>query len=48
MKGIKSFEFRVWVRCYVKHKGDFCKLNKIRNKIRSRKLGTTILNYKSN
>ena len=48
MKGMKSFEFRVWARCYVKHKGDFSKLNKIRNKIRSRKLGTTILNYKSN
>jgi hypothetical protein len=47
MKGMKSFEFRVWARCYVKHKGDFTKLNEIRNKIRSRKLGTTILNYKS-
>ena len=43
MKGIKSFEFRVWARCYVKHKGDFTKLNEIRNKIRSKKLGTTIL-----
>jgi len=47
MKGIKSFEFRVWARCYVKHKGDFYKLNEIRNNIRSRKLGTTILNYNS-
>jgi hypothetical protein len=46
MKGMKSFEFRVWARCYVKHKGDFFKLNEIRNKISSRKLGTTILNYK--
>jgi hypothetical protein len=45
---MKSFEFRVWARCYVKHKGDFSKLYEIRNKIRSRKLGTTILNYKSN
>jgi hypothetical protein len=43
MKGMKSFEFRVWARCYIKHKGDFSKLNEIRNKIRSRKLGTTIL-----
>lgn len=42
MKGMKSFEFRVWARSYVKHKGDFTKLNEIRNKIRSRKLGTTI------
>lgn len=47
MKGMKSFEFRVWARCYVKHKGDFSKLNEIRNKIRSRKLGTTLLKYKS-
>jgi hypothetical protein len=47
MKGMKSFEFRVWARCYVKHKGDFNKLNEIRNKIRNRKLGTTILNYKT-
>jgi hypothetical protein len=37
MKGMKSFEFRVWARCYVKHKGDFTKLNEIRNKIRSKK-----------
>jgi hypothetical protein len=43
MKGMKSFEFRIWARCYVKHKGDFTKLNEIRNKIRSRKFGTTIL-----
>jgi hypothetical protein len=47
MKGMKSFEFRVWARCYVKHKGYFYKLNEIRNNIRSRKLGTTILNYNS-
>jgi len=40
MKGMKSFEFRVWARSYVKHKGDFNKLNEIRNKIRFRKLGT--------
>nr|AYE93279.1 LAGLIDADG homing endonuclease [Termitomyces sp.] len=42
MKGMKAFEFRVWARSFVKHKGDFTKLNEIRNKIRSRKLGTTI------
>jgi len=45
MKGMKYFEFRVWVRCYLKHKGDFIKLNAIRNKIRSKKLGTNILSY---
>ena len=44
MKGMKSFEFRVWARCYVKHKGDFIKLNEIRKKIN--KLGITLLNYK--
>jgi hypothetical protein len=43
MKGMKSFEFRVWARCYVKHKGNFIKLNEIRNKIRSKKTGLTIL-----
>jgi len=48
MKGMKSLEFRVWARTYVKHKGNFIKLNEIRNKIRIRKLGTTLLNYKSN
>jgi LAGLIDADG endonuclease len=46
MKGKKSFEFRVWARCYEKHKGDFNKLNEIRNKIRIKKLGTTVLNPK--
>jgi len=40
MKGMKSFEFRVWARSYVKHKGNFIKLNEIRNKIRIKKLGT--------
>ncbi len=38
MKGIKSFEYRVWSGCYIKHKGDFAKLNEIRNRIRSRKI----------
>ena len=47
MKGLKSFEYRVWARCFVKHKGDFNKLNQVRNKVRIRKLGTTMLEYKS-
>lgn len=47
MKGMKSFEFRVWARTYVKHKGNFTKLNEIRNKIRIKKLASTLLNYKS-
>ena len=42
MKGMKSFEFKVWSRSYVKHKGNFTRLNNIRNKISSRKLGTII------
>ena len=45
-KGMKSFEYRVWSRCYVKHKGNYSKLYEIRNKIRSKKLGVTILNQK--
>jgi len=48
MKGMKSFEFKVWARCYMNHKGDFIKLNEIRSKIRSKKLGTTILDNYSN
>lgn len=46
MKGMKSFEFKVWSRSYVKHKGNYLKLNEIRNNIRSRKLGTTIFHCK--
>lgn len=46
MKGMKSFEFKVWSRSYAKHKGNYDKLNEIRNKIRSRKLGTTVFHYK--
>lgn len=47
MKGMKSFEYRVWARSYVKYKGDFNKLNQVRNKIRIRKLGTSMLDNKS-
>ena len=43
MKGMKSFEFKVWSRSYVKYKGDFNKLNEIRNKIRSKKTKNNIL-----
>ena len=46
MKGMKAFEFKVWARCYVKHKGDFSKLNEIRNKIRSRRAGGANALYK--
>lgn len=34
MKGMKSVEYRIWARSYVKDKGDFLALNKIRNQIR--------------
>ena len=34
-KGMKAVEFRIWSRSYVKHKGDFEKLYKIREIIRN-------------
>lgn len=34
MKGMKAVEFRIWSRSYIKHKGDFQALTKIRNKVR--------------
>jgi len=34
MKGMKSVEYRIWTRSYVKHKGDFRNLNKIWNNVR--------------
>jgi len=34
MKGMKSVEYRIWARSYVKDKGNFISLNKIRNQIR--------------
>ena len=34
MKGMKSFEYRVWARSYVKHKGDFTKLQEIKSKLK--------------
>jgi hypothetical protein len=37
MKGMKSLEYRIWVRAYLKHKGDFISLNKIRNQVRKMK-----------
>ena len=38
MKGMKSFEYRVWARSYAKYKGNFVKLTEIRKKLRGRKL----------
>mgnify|MGYP002349717168 FL=1 len=34
MKGIKAVEFRIWARSYVKHKGNYIKLNNIRENVR--------------
>ena len=34
MKGVKSLEYKIWARSYVKNKGDFEKLSKIRDTIR--------------
>lgn len=33
-KGMKAVEYRIWARSYVKHKGDFLKLEKIRTTMR--------------
>ena len=34
MKGMKSFEYRVWARSFVKHKGDFTKLQEIKSNLK--------------
>jgi hypothetical protein len=34
MKGMKSVEFKIWSRSYVKNKGDYIALNKIRENVR--------------
>jgi hypothetical protein len=34
MKGVKSLEYRIWARSYVKNKGDYNKLLNVRNIIR--------------
>lgn len=34
MKGVKSLEYKIWARSYVKHKGNYEKLLSIRNTIR--------------
>ncbi len=38
MKGMKAVEFRIWARSFVKHKGNFDKLNDIRQNIRVMRL----------
>jgi hypothetical protein len=34
MKGMKSVEYRIWARTYVKDKGNFIALNKVRDSVR--------------
>lgn len=34
MKGMKSLEYRIWARSYVKHKGDYKALSKIKDNIK--------------
>jgi hypothetical protein len=34
MKGVKSLEYRIWARSYVKNKGDYNRLLNVRNMIR--------------
>lgn len=47
MKGMKSLEFRIWARAYVKHKGDYLALNRIRNQVRNMKRNkNTLLDMK--
>ena len=43
-KGMKAVEFRIWQRSYYKHKGDYLKLETIRQTIRDLK-ANTILKY---
>lgn len=45
MKGMKSFEYRVWARSYIKYKGNLAKLNEIRNKIKIKKLDKYFLKH---
>lgn len=34
MKGMKAVEYKIWSRCYIKHKGDYDSLYKIRSQVR--------------
>jgi hypothetical protein len=44
MKGVKSLEYKIWARSYVKYKGNYEKLSDIRKTIR--KLRTVLLEIK--
>lgn len=44
MKGMKSFEYRVWSRSYIKYKGNYLILKNIRDRVRKRKVVGTSAN----
>lgn len=44
MKGMKSIEYRIWARSYVKHKGNFAKLSAIRDQVRKLKTKSMEIN----
>jgi len=46
MKGVKSLEYKIWARSYIKHKGNLEKLSKIRYMIR--KIRKQLLEIPSN
>lgn len=46
MKGIKAVEYRIWVRSFIKHKGNFGELNKIRENVRAFRQIRLDKNYK--
>lgn len=46
MKGIKAVEYRIWARSFIKHKGNFEKLNKIRENVRAFRQIRLDKNYK--
>lgn len=46
MKGIKAVEYRIWARAFIKHKGNFEKLNKIRANVRAFRQIRLDKNYK--
>ena len=37
LKGMKSIEYRIWARSYIKDKGNFISLNKIQTQIKNMK-----------
>lgn len=40
MKGVKSYEYKIWAKSYYKNKGDYNKLLKIRDMVRKLRKST--------